>query len=42
MEVNFFSSIEQLLWLMVFMIRHPEVKQQVQNEIDNIVGRSRW
>jgi 26-hydroxylase len=30
-----------LLWLMVFMIHNPDVKRKVQNELDNIVGRSR-
>lgn len=30
-----------LLWLIVFMMRNPDAKKQVQDELDNIVGRSR-
>lgn len=30
-----------LLWLVVFMLRNPEVKKQVQDELDSIVGRNR-
>lgn len=30
-----------LLWLIVFMLRNPKVKKQVQDELDSIVGRSR-
>lgn len=30
-----------LLWLVVFMLRNPEAKRQVQEELDSIVGRNR-
>ena len=30
-----------LLWLVVFMLRNPECKKQVQDELDNVVGRQR-
>lgn len=30
-----------LLWLVVFMIRNPDAKRQVQDELDSIVGRNR-
>lgn len=30
-----------LLWLVVFMLRNPEVKKQVQDELDSVVGRHR-
>ena len=30
-----------LLWLVVFMLRNPESKRQVQEELDSIVGRNR-
>lgn len=30
-----------LLWLIVFMLRNPQMKKQVQDELDSIVGRSR-
>lgn len=30
-----------LLWLIVFMLRNPEAKKQVQDELDNIIGRNR-
>lgn len=30
-----------LLWLIVFMLRNPDIKKQVQEELDTIVGRSR-
>lgn len=30
-----------LLWLIVFMLRNPEVKKQLQEELDSIVGRNR-
>lgn len=30
-----------LLWLVVFMLRNPDAKQQVQDELDQIIGRNR-
>lgn len=30
-----------LLWLVVFMLRNPDAKNQVQDELDSIVGRNR-
>lgn len=30
-----------LLWLIVFMLRNPEVKKRVQSELDSVVGRAR-
>lgn len=30
-----------LLWLIVFMLRNPEARQQVQDELDSVVGRNR-
>ncbi|KAL4714130.1 hypothetical protein ACJJTC_008484 [Scirpophaga incertulas] len=30
-----------LLWMFVFMIRNPDVKRKVQEELDSVVGRSR-
>jgi 26-hydroxylase len=30
-----------LLWLVVFMLRNPDAKRQVQDELDSIVGRNR-
>lgn len=30
-----------LLWMIVFMLRNPEVKRRVQEEIDAVVGRDR-
>ncbi|XP_050666564.1 cytochrome P450 18a1 [Leptidea sinapis] len=30
-----------LLWMIVFMLRNPDVKRRVQEEIDNVVGRER-
>lgn len=30
-----------LLWIIVFMLRNPDAKKQVQEELDNIVGRNR-
>lgn len=30
-----------LLWMIVFMLRNPEVKRRVQEELDSVVGRDR-
>ena len=30
-----------LLWMVVFMLRHPEAMRRVQEELDTIVGRDR-
>lgn len=30
-----------LLWMIVFMLRNPDVKKRVQDELDNIIGRGR-
>lgn len=30
-----------LLWINVFMLRHPDAMRRVQNELDEIVGRNR-
>jgi 26-hydroxylase len=30
-----------LLWLIVFMLRNPQAKKQVQDELDSVVGRSK-
>lgn len=30
-----------LLWMLVFMLRNPEVKKRVQQELDSVVGRDR-
>lgn len=30
-----------LLWLVVFMLRNPEAKKQVQEELDSVIGRQR-
>lgn len=30
-----------LLWLIVFMLRNPEAKKQVQEELDTVIGRHR-
>ncbi|GBP90240.1 Cytochrome P450 18a1 [Eumeta japonica] len=30
-----------LLWMMVFMLRNPDVKQRVQEELDSVIGRDR-
>lgn len=30
-----------LLWLVVFMLRNPDAKKQVQDELDNVIGRHR-
>lgn len=30
-----------LLWMVVFMLRNPDAKRQVQDELDSIVGRNR-
>lgn len=30
-----------LLWMIVFMLRNPEVKQKVQEELDQVIGRER-
>ncbi|XP_047988668.1 cytochrome P450 18a1 [Leguminivora glycinivorella] len=30
-----------LLWMLVFMLRNPEVKRRVQEELDTVVGRER-
>ncbi|XP_049866641.1 cytochrome P450 18a1 [Pectinophora gossypiella] len=30
-----------LLWMIVFMLRNPEVKRRVQEEIDTVIGRER-
>lgn len=30
-----------LLWMIVFMLRNPEVKKRVQEELDAVVGRGR-
>lgn len=30
-----------LLWMNVFMLRHPDAMQRVQDELDQVVGRHR-
>lgn len=30
-----------LLWMIVFMLRNPDVKRRVQEEIDTVIGRER-
>jgi 26-hydroxylase len=30
-----------LLWLIVFMLRNPKAKRQVQDELDHVIGRQR-
>lgn len=30
-----------LLWLIVFMLRNPNAKKQVQDELDSVIGRER-
>jgi 26-hydroxylase len=30
-----------LLWLVVFMLRNPNAKKQVQDELDSVIGRQR-
>jgi 26-hydroxylase len=30
-----------LLWIFVFMLRNPDAMKRVQNELDQVVGRSR-
>ena len=30
-----------LLWLMLFMVRHPNARKQVQEELDSVIGRQR-
>lgn len=30
-----------LLWLIVFMLRNPDAKKQVQDELDHVIGRNR-
>lgn len=30
-----------LLWMNVFMLRHPDVMQKVKDELDSVVGRHR-
>ncbi|CAH2237603.1 cytochrome P450 18a1 [Pararge aegeria] len=30
-----------LLWMIVFMLRNPDVKRRVQEELDNVIGRER-
>lgn len=30
-----------LLWLIVFMLRNPNAKKQVQDELDSVIGRQR-
>lgn len=30
-----------LLWLNVFMLRHPDAMKRVQDELDQVVGRNR-
>lgn len=30
-----------LLWMIVFMLRNPDIKRSVQEELDSVVGRER-
>jgi 26-hydroxylase len=30
-----------ILWMIVFMLRNPDVKRRVQEELDAVVGRNR-
>ena len=35
------TSSFQILWVLVYLLRHPQVMRKVRNEIDEVVGRDR-
>ncbi|KAL4000299.1 apolipoprotein L [Sarotherodon galilaeus] len=35
------TTATTLLWALVFLIRHPDIQEKVQAEIDNVIGQTR-